>query len=332
VTRRTELTPRRIERNETESPLLKLPAEIREQIWSALLGDRVIHVSHRPRGHVFSDECDPEIQPGTHDSTCNCWFEKPVWRHGVCTSRHTELQRFETWKGYTKARAAAEEAKSPGKKTKCLDACHHSCLPKLVDIAHADDQQLEVLRLNILRTCRQLYVEANPLLWQTNTFSFDQGQDFKLFVQGRNTLPKRLLRKVRIDMRLCHLGPNPWGDALSMGIIRSLKGLRTLHAHIGYEFTNYMVDRWSLGDENQKTSIGGLLKLMVLPLETVTVMMTNEPLRPGYDAIIKAASELAFVEEVRSYLLNANGPEIWRKRWTFRNTYLYEKTDSDEEA
>lgn len=30
----------------------------------------------------------------------------------------------------------------------------------------------ETMRLTLLRSCRQIYVEANAILWTTNTFSF----------------------------------------------------------------------------------------------------------------------------------------------------------------
>src|SRR5271168_1546429 len=45
----------RIQRNSTESPLLRLPVEIRERIWSLILGGGLLHVAFEPLIQYGSD-------------------------------------------------------------------------------------------------------------------------------------------------------------------------------------------------------------------------------------------------------------------------------------
>jgi hypothetical protein len=54
--------------------------------------------------------------------------------------------------------------------------------------------------LQILRVCRQTYVEANPVLWSTNTFSFTSALAFGKFMYMTNALQRRLLKSIHIDL------------------------------------------------------------------------------------------------------------------------------------
>lgn len=325
VTGRYQLTLNSIKRNATQSPLMRLPAELRNQIWQAALGNRVIHLCHRARDHVFSEECEPN--PDAEDTwDCNCLSEKAGWKQGVCASQHTELEQFSFWRASTNKKANAEKANPESEQgVTYQDPCQNSCLPKLVDISEKHTTQLEEVDLSILRASRQVYVEANKVLWETNTFAFDNPHDFKLFIGNRNTLQRQLLSKLRIDFYLFHTGPNQWQDVLSMAVIRSLKGLRVVHAHIAYDFNDVMVRWWLRDDECQHSSVSGLLKMMVLPLKIATAMLINNPMRPGSEAVIDGANELKFVESLVSRMVDRSGPEVWKKEWVLKGRYLYQK-------
>jgi len=333
VTRLPELTLNSIKRNETESPLLKLPAEIRKQIWRALLGDRVIHVAHRRRDHFYSDPCEVEFdEHGEYVTppTCPCFFGHPEWRHGVCTCKRTELEEFEAWKSETQARAEAEKCG-----TRCgkhaegdvfyEDPCKESCLPQLVNVDSNHNHELEKLDLRALRACRQIYVEANPVLWTTNTFAFDCGYDFTLFAANRNTLQRQLWRSLRVNIDIDHFASDEWNRAFSMKVMRSLKNLRVLHAHISYDFYQYMVDMWTQEEHRQNTPVAGLLKMMVLPWDVVTATYFNDLRGIGRGYYIKAETELKFVEKLSDRMLDPKGAEVWMREWYSQACYLYRR-------
>ncbi|MCJ1252010.1 hypothetical protein MMC30_009248 [Trapelia coarctata] len=310
-----------IKRNAMDSPLLNLPAELRSKIWRALLGDRVIHLAHRCRDHFYSTPCEVKItEEGEVISPpdCSCFIEKPKWRHGVCTSEQTELEQFEAWKDETKARAEAEQRGTRSQDLKEGDEfyenpCKESCLPSLADINPDHDHPLETLDLRALRACRQVYVEASPVLWESNTFAFDCGRDLTLFAANRNTVQRQLWKSLRVNLDIDHFANDEWNRAFSMKAMRSLKGLRVLHAHISYDFYQYMVDLWSHEEYRQNTPVAGLLKLMVLPWEVVTATFFNDLRGIGRGAYIKAKTELKFAETLKDRLLDPKGPEVWKK-------------------
>lgn len=334
MNRTPELIRNSVTRNQIESPLLKLPAEIRQKIWSALLGDHVIHVAHRRRDHFYSDPCEVDFDEDgeyTTPPTCACFFGQPEWRHGVCASERTEVEQYNSWKSQTKVRAEAENGETRSYILRdgdefYEDPCKESCLPQLVDVKPGDhDHELEKLDLRALRACRQIYVEANKILWQSNTFAFDCGYDFSSFAANRNTVQKQLWRSLRVNMDIDHFALDEWTRAFSLKTMRSIKNLRVLHAHISYDFYQYIVDRWEQEEDRQNTPVSGLLKMMVLPWEVVTATFFNDLRGVGRGAYIKAETELEFAETLRNRLLDPKGPEIWKKEWFFQQCYLYRR-------
>ncbi len=62
---------------------------------------------------------------------------------------------------------------------------HHACEFNLSSIKEWCYFGHEMMRLGVLRSCRQIYVEANNLLWTTNTFSFADATTFRRFMMTR---------------------------------------------------------------------------------------------------------------------------------------------------
>jgi hypothetical protein len=87
--------------------------------------------------------------------------------------------------------------------------------------------------LQLLRTCRQFYLEASRVLWITNTFSFNNPETLKKFMKDRKTTQKQLLKNLHMNMPWhCELPKRGWEKALTVTLVRSLKGLRTFHLYI----------------------------------------------------------------------------------------------------
>ena len=90
--------------------------------------------------------------------------------------------------------------------------------------------------LSVLAVCRQLYEESNRILWQTNTFSFDDSLSFQSFVAGMSSSQKRRLKKIHISMpvkvdetlrRTKH--STDWAEVISPRVLTPLKNLNIIN-------------------------------------------------------------------------------------------------------
>jgi hypothetical protein len=90
------------------------------------------------------------------------------------------------------------------------------------------------LPLQILRVCHQTYVEANPVLWSTNTFSFNSAIAFGKFMYKANALQRRLLRKIHVDLD-CRYSTELayyWGLLLKREIVKKCQSIESLSVAI----------------------------------------------------------------------------------------------------
>ena len=156
----------RIKRNSEESPLLRLPEEIKGKIWSMVLGGGLLHVgckvSRSNRSGVSQDDLDGEDEPD----------DEAVWSAKYCTvegdlQHSTALIAFDLFENGEKSLEYRET--NP----------HHKCYqePQSCSGLGNDAQDLSTKNikpsLHLLRTCHQAYAEATRILWATNTFSFN---------------------------------------------------------------------------------------------------------------------------------------------------------------
>jgi len=152
----------------TQSPLLTLPAELRTQIFNALLGESIIHLDSTPLGEerrepLFGHKIIPRKRV-THTRCslvdgqyCRCFGWHPV--HGTDGSRDED----QVW-GYDRRRARTER-----------------------------------IGVALLQTCRQTHAEAIPILYGTNTFAVRNLWDLIDF--SRAILPDRLAMVTSLDVK-----------------------------------------------------------------------------------------------------------------------------------
>jgi hypothetical protein len=62
------------------------------------------------------------------------------------------------------------------------------------------EKEVEFLPAQISRACRQIYIEADPITWKTNKFSFADAEDFKHFMHERTIAPKVRISTLRFDI------------------------------------------------------------------------------------------------------------------------------------
>jgi hypothetical protein len=117
----------------------------------------------------------------------------------ICQSSITEREAYELSKSaeYDKASSSMNS----GEDMRVCQNRHADCYKAL---RGKDRENLPPNRLdiNILLVCRQAYVEANPILWSTNTWSFDRLGAWRQWRSHRNSLQRRLIKKVHLALNV----------------------------------------------------------------------------------------------------------------------------------
>ena len=172
-------------------------------------------------------------------------------------------------------------------------------------------EEAEPLSLTVLRSCRQVYCEANDMLLTTNTFAFADPTSFKQFLSTRTPYQKRLIRRLRFYMNWCMLEPSAWNSALTMPTIRSLSGLRHLRLQIHHKMDSN-VWRFLKGNNilYSTTFCTGLQKLSTLPLKEVDIAVRTPSYLERMLCIWTKADSEEYSDGLRNLLLDPNGAEI----------------------
>ena len=289
-----------INQNALTSPLLRLPLEIRNNIWSEVLGNRLIHVRY-----LYDDELSFEANEELHSgmtwsrqlhATCGS-----AWRHVVCERDCPEAQ---------------ENRRFTSDGETFLLQSHHACESDLGYHTPEPEEfhgewgyfDHEMMRLSILRSCRQIYVEANNILWTSNTFSFADSVTFRRFMMIRTIHQKRLIESLRLQMEWVD---HQWTKSLNMALVRSLSGLRRLRLNIEHKllFGSYESSK-SHNLLYITTHFDGLKKLSTLPLTEVEIVVET-PVIGSEDHLWTKADRQDFAEGLRIILLNPKGAQIY---------------------
>ncbi|KAK5173073.1 uncharacterized protein LTR77_003195 [Saxophila tyrrhenica] len=213
------------ERNAQASPLLRLPAEVRNLIYEYVLCNLVVHISVRDavdegRGcyNVEDYYDDPRRKPKPSDMML-------TFANIIC-----QLSPNAQDKAY-------ELSKQPNPATSPVTYCleHGPCYTNLsrlkfsstsCDVVTSSHLRPLQLSLSCLRTCRQIHHEAHLLPYTDNAFAFHESETFNLFVRTLAPAQRAAINTIHIDGFI-------WSrkllKALHIPAIRSLTGLRTLH-------------------------------------------------------------------------------------------------------
>ncbi|KAF6232490.1 hypothetical protein HO173_009370 [Letharia columbiana] len=136
----------------------------------------------------------------------------------------------------------------------------------------------ESMHLTALRVCRQIYNDANNILWSTNTFSFnDAATSLDRFMDAQTTRQKQSLRRLRLQMDWVWGEDKPWNHVLGMTLIRSLAGLRSLRLQINHSmYATLFQEAKARGNELglfQTRRLDFVHKMAILPLTNVEVFV-----------------------------------------------------------
>lgn len=249
-----------------------------------------------------------------------------VLRHAICVANQSERSAYqETVSGH----ANVPEHDSPDFYIASCDERHSACsMCGSGDMFLRQDRKVD---LNVLGVSRQLYEEANVLLWTTNTFSFDDPQSFEKFFGSLNPAQKRNLTNIHIN---AHIGDYfstlttvhqrsrwdelYWGKALKMSNLRMLQGVQVLHLCMNLGYQGYFPTLSKDASEeqivrNQQADMEPILRLRALSVKKVTVIVSDEAKSLEEDGRIAprwtVMRKNEYAESVRKQLVDDKGAE-----------------------
>lgn len=268
-----------------------------------MLGDRLVHFRY-----LYDDEVSFETNEELHVGMS--WSRKlqkgygSAWRHVVCENDGPEARED---RKFTTSRGQVYSLQSH---RTCESDLHYDTPEP--DTIYMESYYLghETMRLSVLRSCRQIYVEANNMLWTSNTFSFADSTTFKRFMMTRTINQRRLIKSLRLQTDSPFNEACQWEKSLNLALVRSLSALRRLRLNLEYTspFTSYD----SAGSSNLPyitANFHGLQKLSILPLTEVEIVVGCTKYESDDQSTRVDRKDLA--EEFRKILLNPEGAQIY---------------------
>ena len=259
------------------SSLLQLPFELRNQTYREVLGDRFIHLKYL--------RYTPPIPglKGRHGQLRWNQYNYPnpgkevfrtgeYWLQYVCNKKGPQSEEDLRFVGIIEDDSFAWRI-ATGKVPPGGVAWHDTAMPAPT-LEEIYDREMH---LGFLRVCRQIYREANPVLWASNMFSFETPNCCWNFMENLNNQQKESLRGLHLVIagfpRL-----TPWNSVLNTSLLRSLEGVVELRLVIKDVMLveTYKTHKASgtLLSEHGEPRHSGVYLLSKLPrLETVEVRM-----------------------------------------------------------
>lgn len=125
-------------------------------------------------------------------------------------------------------------------------------------------------QLQFLRTCRQIYMEACPILWSCNTFAFHNPESFDAFMAHLNAGQKSLITNIHLAVSCWQI----WNSALKVSTIRCLTGLSSLQMQIDHRLLR-LLRRDDVIGISRLCNVRSIANFEVLPLRNVTIRIKN---------------------------------------------------------
>lgn len=306
-----------------------LPSEVREKILLNLIGDNLIHIKHlsyddlaKAKGLSWDDlnKADPKLAKGG------------AFRHAICVAAQSEEDIYdETILG----NAMVPEDESPDYFVASCTKLHEGC--KMIEGGSKrllpEDYGALTLDLRVLGACRQLYEEANHLLWATNTFSFDDAISLNRFLASLNPAQKRNLSGMHISAKLDHWGWGRWDQAWSVALklpyINMLRGVQNLHLCFEQCYASVRVPQtfatsYKLCKKTIDEHIKPFLRLRALNPKNITVVLCDNlgALDQEDQTLFRwdRTTKNGYAGDIRVQLLAPNGAELVSKDANITNT------------
>ncbi|MCJ1356072.1 MAG: hypothetical protein MMC33_006066 [Icmadophila ericetorum] len=155
----------------SDSPLLRLPREIRDQIWNLCLGNRTIHIYRPDMRNVIHVLCQASISE--HETYARARRQlNPQQGEDVRLIAHNYRHR------------------------PCQSMSWSCAVPdRTKDSTRLPGSQFQ---LSLMRVSRQCYRELFPVLWSSNLFAFSKNFTFTDFFDARTPVQMQSIRKLSL--------------------------------------------------------------------------------------------------------------------------------------
>ena len=216
-------------------PFLRLPIELRLQIYQYLLGGNLIHMTYQHHGPGKRPQLIKRFQYALCQYPLSEEHIYGEFQAGHGPEENTQTvrdMRLPPWpenvqQSLLKLRGAAfKDRHAWCKPWPVLYFTNPSSPPQ------CSQEHGRRLNLEVLHTCRQLYDEASTVLWNANTFSFEDWGDFRAFISPRNVPPRTKLSKLHIDTHWHRKELESWSRLLNPYRLKKIPGVHTLHLTI----------------------------------------------------------------------------------------------------
>lgn len=166
-----------------------------------------------------------------------------------------------------------------------LEGRHHDCHePPPTPITGPKPNQLN---LAILRSCRQVYLEANTVHYTNNTYAFSCNDILERFARARFQNKQNLaIRSLYLYVGVTHGSDvNAWSDSIDKAVLKRLTSVRCLYLKLGQLYCPCSIDGCGYEGSEMTERQGNLFKkLGKLPLKEATMVIDDEmfmqPLSP----------------------------------------------------
>ena len=268
-----------------------MPPEIRENIWTDVLGNNLIHLQY-----IWAYEVDIEPSQRLCDN---------AWKHIVCQVDCNESKPSKEYKHKVYRYDDSEDDDED--QEKYFVGPHYECSPDY-DHPPPDETPIqfddhETMRLTVLRASSQIYLEANRVLWTTNTFSVTDADTLNHFMATRSMKQKKMIKHLRLEMGWYFEESQEWNRVLKMPLVRSLSGLRHLRLHVTYQLEASLYELMKPHNFLKMTRFTeGLRKFAVLPLTDVEVYIRDPPF-PTEERLWENSDRQEVIDGLRKMLL-----------------------------
>lgn len=284
------LTSPRSRHSVSESPLLRLPIEIREVIWALVLGHHVLHVETY---HDFARKIDRWVT-----TCCLCpYTADQIFERSQKTAKElyeVGILNYDT--DPTQTNMTVVE----GGYERCISRGEHTIHDPHTECAAVDRQRfpdLDLIRkkggrsearkklylpIQLQRVCHQIHDETSTILWSTNTFIFFEGVAFENFMQNRTLAQRMLIQTLGFDIQWA--SPQiwkAWDDAVcNLPLVNSFVGLKRLDIHIYQPHCDLDFDPYSYQARKEiqlwsDECLEGLARYRMLPIRNATVVIRS---------------------------------------------------------
>lgn len=134
------------------------------------------------------------------------------------------------------------------------------------------------LSLTLLRSCRQIYLEANLVHYTNNTFAFNCNDILERYVRARFKNKQNLaIRSLYLDVSVSHSSSvSAWSDSINKAILQRLKSVRCLYLNITQVYCTCSVETCGYEGSEMTERQGKMFKkFSKLPLTEATLVIDD---------------------------------------------------------